>query len=77
VNLNAESLDVVGAVRATSEVGQVELDLVPALVQAHRHRADEGLHTGSRLVVRGAESASNVLIVQDLHLESEVLLELN
>jgi len=76
VNLNAQRLNVVGAVRTASEVGQVELDLVPALVQTHRHRADERLHSGRRLVVRRTESASNVLIVQNLHLESEVLFEL-
>eukprot|EP00353_Schmidingerella_taraikaensis_P012924 CAMPEP_0185593010 /NCGR_PEP_ID=MMETSP0434-20130131/70017_1 /TAXON_ID=626734 ORGANISM="Favella taraikaensis, Strain Fe Narragansett Bay" /NCGR_SAMPLE_ID=MMETSP0434 /ASSEMBLY_ACC=CAM_ASM_000379 /LENGTH=33 /DNA_ID= /DNA_START= /DNA_END= /DNA_ORIENTATION= len=33
MDLNAESLNVVGAVGATGEVRQVELDLVPALVK--------------------------------------------
>ena len=42
-----ERLDVVGTVGATSEIGQVELNLVPALVQPHGHGTDEGLHTGS------------------------------
>jgi hypothetical protein len=44
-------LNVVGTVGTTSEIGQVELDLVPALVETHGHRADEGLHTGGRLIV--------------------------
>ncbi len=69
-----QSLDVVGTVGTSREVGQVELDLVPALVKTHGHGTDEGLHTGCRLVVRCAETASNVLIIQYLHLESEVLL---
>ena len=76
MNLNSESLNIVGTVRTTSEVGQVELDLVPALVQAHWHGADEGLHTSRRLVVRSAESASNVLVIENLHFESEVLFQL-
>lgn len=45
VDLDPQGLDVVGAVGAASEVGEVELDLVPALVQTHGHRADEGLDT--------------------------------
>ena len=76
MNLNTECLNIVGTVCTTSEVGQVELDLVPAFVQAHGHGTDEGLHTGGRLVVRSAESASNVLIIENLHFESEVLFQL-
>jgi len=34
---------------APREVRQVELDLVPAVVQAHGHGADEGLHAGGGL----------------------------
>ena len=75
VNLHAEGLDVVCAVRPPREVTQVELDLVPALVEAHGHGADEGLDSGGRLVVRGAEPAADVLVVEDLDFEGEVLLE--
>ena len=74
MDLNAQGFYVVGTVGTSREVGQVELDLVPALVQTHGHGTDEGLHTGRRLVVRGAETASNVLIIQDLYFESEVFL---
>ena len=56
------------------EVRQVELYLVPALVQSHRHRADERLHPGGGLVVAGSEPSPHVLVVQDLDLECEVLL---
>ena len=52
VDLHAERLNVVGAVGAAGEVGQVELDLVPALVQPHRHRADKRLHPGGGLQVQ-------------------------
>jgi hypothetical protein len=51
VDLNPEGLDVVGAVRATREVAQVELDLIPALVESHGHRADEGLDARRALIV--------------------------
>jgi len=76
VNLNAKGLYVVSTVGTTSEIGQVELNLIPAFVQPHGHGTDEGLHTCGRLIVRRAESASNVLIVQNLHFEGEVFLQL-
>lgn len=45
------------------------------LVQPHGHRADERLDARRALVVRRAESPPDVLVVQHLHLEREVLLE--
>merc|ERR1719421_67920 len=62
VDLNAKRLDVIRPVRAAREVRQVELDLVPAFVQTHRHRANEWLHTCGRLVVQRAEPAADVLV---------------
>ena len=76
MNLDAQGLDIVGTVGTSREIREVELDLVPALVQTHGHGTDEGLHTGRRLIVRCAEPTSNVLIIQHLHLESEVFLKL-
>eukprot|EP00401_Gymnodinium_catenatum_P042891 CAMPEP_0117483530 /NCGR_PEP_ID=MMETSP0784-20121206/13984_1 /TAXON_ID=39447 /ORGANISM="" /LENGTH=218 /DNA_ID=CAMNT_0005278063 /DNA_START=53 /DNA_END=709 /DNA_ORIENTATION=- len=76
VNLHAQGLNVVRPVGTPREVRQIELDLVPTLVQTHGHRADEGLDTGGALVVRRAETASDLLVVQDLDLEREVLLEI-
>lgn len=67
VNLHAQSLHVVRSVGAARKVGQVELDLVPALVQSHRHRADERLDAGRRLVVARPEAPSHVLVVEDLN----------
>ena len=76
MNLNTQGLNVVGSVGTTGEIRQVELDLVPAFIKSHGHGTDEGFHTGRRLIVRSAESASNVLIIENLDFESEVLLQL-
>jgi len=76
VDLHAERLDVVGTVRATGKVRQVELDLIPTLVQPHGHRADERLHARGGLIVGCPEASSDILVVQDLHFEREVLLQI-
>ena len=73
---DAQRLDVVRSVGAPRKVGEVELDLVPALVQAHGHRADERLHARRALVVRRAEPSVHLLVVQHRHLERKVLLQL-
>ena len=75
VDLHTQGLNVVGAVGATREVRQVKLDLVPTLVKAHGHGANEGLHASSRLIVGRAEATANILVVEHLHLKGEVLLE--
>ena len=76
VDLHPQRLDVVGAVGSAREVAEVELNLIPALIQPHGHCADEGLHPGGGLVVAGPESPPDVLVVEDLHFEGEVLLEI-
>ena len=63
MDLDALGLDVVGAVGATGEVRQVELNLVPAFVETHRHGTDERLDTSRGLVVRRAETTTNVLVI--------------
>ena len=90
MDLYSQRLDVVCTICSTGEVGQVELDLVPALIKSHGHSADEWLDSGSRLqytvsnvrdkmivylIVGSSESSTDVLVVKDLNLESEVLLE--
>ena len=50
MDLDSERLDVVSSICSAGEVGQVELDLVPALVESHRHRADERFHTSCGLI---------------------------
>ena len=75
MDLHTEGLYVVGTVSSPCEIGQVELDLVPAFVQSHRHGTDEGLYPGGRLVVGGSESTSDTLVIEDLHFEGEVFLQ--
>lgn len=64
---NPNCLHVIGAVGAFNKVRQIELHLIPALVQAHRHRADKRLDTGLHLEVAGAETPSDALVIHDLH----------
>lgn len=45
-------------ISAASEIRKVELDLVPPLIQSHRHRANERLHARCRLEVRKRVSES-------------------
>eukprot|EP00306_Pavlova_sp_CCMP459_P004377 CAMPEP_0185165888 /NCGR_PEP_ID=MMETSP1139-20130426/11606_1 /TAXON_ID=298111 /ORGANISM="Pavlova sp., Strain CCMP459" /LENGTH=264 /DNA_ID=CAMNT_0027731309 /DNA_START=764 /DNA_END=1556 /DNA_ORIENTATION=- len=75
VDLHTQGFDVVGAVGAAREVGEIELDLVPSLIQAHGHCANERLHARRALVVGRAEPAAHVLVVENHHLEREVLLQ--
>ena len=72
-----EGLDIVGTVGSSGEIRQVELNLIPALIESHGHGANEGLDSSGRLVVGGSESTAHVLVIQHLHLEGEVFLQLN
>ena len=56
---------------------QIEHYLVPAVVQFQRHGAFEGLDACDGLIIAGDEGALDVLIVQDGHLEPEVLVQLH
>ena len=64
--LDSEGLDVVGAIGTAREVRQVELNLVPAIVQPHGHGANERLHSRRALVIAGPESPPHVLVIQNL-----------
>lgn len=83
MNLDPECLDVTGSVGSAGEIGEVELDLVPTLVQTHRHRANKWFHSrcalyiiSINLVVGCPESTFYVFVVQNLNFESKVLLQL-
>ena len=65
-HLYAQRFDVVGSVGATRKVRQVELNLVPTVIEPHRHRADERLDARRALVVAGSETALHVLVIQHL-----------
>ena len=51
MDLHSQSFNVVGTVSSSREIGQVELDLVPALIKAHRHGTYKRLDSRCRLVV--------------------------
>ena len=70
-----ESLNIVGTVSSSCEIGQVELDLIPALIESHGHCADEGLDTSGGLVIGSSESTAHILVIEHLHFEGEVLLQ--
>ena len=74
MDLDPERLHVIGPVRSPREVRQVELDLVPALVQSHGHRADERLDPGGGLVIARPESSPHIFVIQDLYLECVIFL---
>jgi len=75
VQLHSERLDVIRTIRASREVREVELNLVPPFVEPHRHGADERLDSGGRLVVGGAETSADARVIEYLHFEREVLVE--
>jgi len=75
VELDSERLDVVRSVRTSGEVRQIELNLIPTFVETHGHGADKGLHARGGLVVGGAETSADTLVVQNLNLKSKVLLQ--
>lgn len=68
--------NVVCSVSSSGEVRQVELNLIPTLVESHGHRANEWLHSGGALVVRCSESSPHILVIEHLHFESEVFFQL-
>jgi len=76
VELHAEGLNVVGTIGAASEIRQIELDLVPSFIEAHGHGTDEGLHASRGLVIGRAETTTDVLVIEDLNLKSEILFEI-
>jgi hypothetical protein len=76
VNLDSEGFDIVGTVSTSGEIGQIELNLVPAFIKSHGHGANERLDTGGTLVVRGSESSADVLVIKNLDFESEVFFKL-
>merc|ERR1712139_96432 len=53
--LHTQRLDVVRAISTARKVRQIELDLVPPLVQTHRHCADKRLHARRALVIRSTK----------------------
>jgi len=76
MDLHAQSFNIISTVGTASEIRKIELDLIPAIIQPHRHCANEGLHTSGGLIVRGTETSAYILIIQYLHFKSEILLQI-
>lgn len=60
VNLHSQCLNVIGSIGTSGEVRQVELDLIPAFVQSHRHCANEWFHTRCWLTGKGTMRNGNI-----------------
>lgn len=75
VDLYSKRLNIVGTVSTTSEIGEIKLDLIPTIVESHRHGTNKGLYTRCTLVVGRTEPSSHILIVQDLHFKGKVLFQ--
>ena len=58
-----ESFNIVGSVGSSGEIRQIELNLIPSLIESHWHRADKRFNSRCALVVRSPESSSNVLVI--------------
>jgi len=76
MDLHPKRLNVVRTIRTTRKVRKIELNLVPALIEPHRHCANERLDTCGTLVVGCTEATAHVLVIKHLHLKSEVLFEI-
>jgi len=74
VDLDSQCLDVVGTIRSAGKVRQVELDLIPTIIQSHGHGTNERLDSGRGLVVGSPEPPSHVLIIEHLHFKGKVFL---
>ena len=76
VDLYSQSLNIVGTVGSPGEIRQVELNLVPSLIESHWHCANERLHSCRRLIVRRTKPPLDTLVVENLYLECEILIEI-
>lgn len=43
--------NVVGSIGSSGEIRQVELNLIPSLVQSHGHSTNEGLNSSCALII--------------------------
>ncbi len=77
VDGHTQSFNVIASVSPPRKIRKIELDLIPALIEPHGHGADEGLDSSGRLIVGCPKSPADIFVVEDLHLEGEILLELN
>lgn len=74
---HSQSFYIVATVSPAGKIWKIELNLIPSLIQPHGHGADKGFNPCGWLIIGGTEASSNVLIVKNLHFESEVFFELD
>lgn len=74
---NPKSFYIVRPVGSPGKIGQVELNLIPSLIQPHRHSANEWFDSGGRLIIRCSESPPDILIIEDLHFEGKIFFKLS
>jgi len=74
VNLHSQCLHIICSVCSPRKIRQIELDLIPSIIQSHRHRTNKWLHPRRRLVIGGTEPSPHSLVVLHLNLECKVLL---
>jgi len=77
MNCHTQSFYIVATVSPTGEIRQIELNLIPSLIQPHWHGADKWFNPCGWLIIGGTETSSNVLIIKNLHLKSEVFFKLD
>lgn len=65
-NLDTQRLDVIGSVGPPGEVWQIELNLVPAVVQSHWHGANKRLHSCRTLIITCPKSPADIFVIQHL-----------
>jgi hypothetical protein len=73
---NSECFYIISSIGSSGEIGEIELNLIPSLIESHRHGTDEGLDSSGRLVVGCSEPSPDVFIIENLHFEGEVFFEL-
>jgi len=66
MDLHSQSFYIVGAVGSSCKVRKVKLNLIPTLVQTHRHGAYERFNPSGRLIIASAEPAPDIFIIQNL-----------
>lgn len=75
VDLHTKCLNVIGCIRSSCEIRQVELNLVPAFIESHGHGTDKWLDSGRWLIIRSSESSTHILVIEHLHFEGVILLQ--
>ena len=75
MDLDSESLYIVCTISSPGEIGQVELNLIPTFIQSHGHCTNEWLDSCCTLIVGSSESSSYALVIQYLHFEGEIFLQ--